>query len=227
MNAIAITESAGAVLLRALLNEVKQLPKPWQQVPEREQEVVIDRLRRATESAMRQAVLAIATGRFPTVPATVESVLFKDGVKAVLTLSKGAAGTHELADATGHDALVVIASVSEFLEGLDRVKADADQGDMFSGTGEFESVVEGGDEVSVQELLARVHVSVDEETCDAWTDQEVSVAAAWAIAYANDPEKAPARPHWLPVPQPPSDAQGEPDAGEAEAASEAETTAEA
>lgn len=215
----AASESAGTTLLKALLNEIQQMPKPWEETPEREQAVVIDRLRRAVDSSVRGLVRVIAGGSFPHIPATVESVAFKDGVKAVLTLSKGQDGTHALADATGGQAMVVLASAQEFLEGMERVQAENDQADMFeqeyaavSSEGWqklIESLEEQPPETQLksigeqcQEILARVHVYVELEVCEQWTERECTVAAYWALQFAKDPDTAPARPHWLPLPDP-------------------------
>src|SRR5690606_1833547 len=47
---IARANSAGANMLKVLIAQIEQLQKPWHQMPEREQEVVIFRLREAVES---------------------------------------------------------------------------------------------------------------------------------------------------------------------------------
>lgn len=235
-------ESAGATLLKALLGEIRQLPKPWEQTPEREQEVVIDRLRRGVESAVRSLVSTMAACEFQRVPATIESVTFKDGVKAALLLSREQEGTHQLARATGGQVMVVLASPAEFLEGLERVRAEADQRELFeqeyaavSDEGWqalVDSLEEGAPEdqpeirsmgAQCQEILARVHVHVAIEVCEAWSEQECTVAAYWALQYAKDPATAPARPHWLPLPQPPAE---QASSESADAAADAETDGE-
>lgn len=226
MTASIAAESAGTALLKALLNEIRQLPKPWEQTPEREQEVVIDRLRKAVETVVRNTVLTIAAGSYPRIPAEVDSVTFKDGVKAVLKLPKGHDGTHALADSQGGQAIVVLASHAEFVDGMHKVRGDADQPDMFEAEHSddppavpeawqalLDSLEQGPpDETSppksiglqCQERLAKVFVYVELEVCEAWSEQECTVAAFWAIEYAKDPENCKvARPHWLPLPQPP------------------------
>jgi hypothetical protein len=55
----------------------------------------------------------------------------------------------------------------------------------------------------VRDFLAAVHCYVELEVCEKWTEQECTVAAFWALEYAKNPDAAPARPHWLPLPQPP------------------------
>lgn len=230
MSAIPAATSAGETLLQALVNEIRQLPKPWEQTPEREQEVVIDRLRRAVESQVRALVGAIAGGNYPRIAATLESVTIKGDVKAVLKVGKGQSETLALADATGTQAMIVLASPQAYLDGIERVKADADQVDMFAQEQEsppvpeewqalMDSIEQGPPEETsegaepappksigqqCQEMLAKVHVYVELEVCESWTEQQCTVAAYWAMEYAKDPEHCKvARPHWLPLPQPP------------------------
>lgn len=123
-------ESAGLTLLKALLTEVQHMPKPWQAMPEREQRDVIDRLREQVGAAVRDAVLRIASGGHQRIVASVESVTFKDGVKAVLQLSRGNPSTHALADATGGTVLVVLTEVEEHVDGMHVVKPDPDQREL-------------------------------------------------------------------------------------------------
>lgn len=201
-------ESAGAALLDALINEIRQLPKPWQQTSEAEQQVVIDRLRRSVENAVRSLVGTIAAARFARIPATIDSVTFKDGVKAVLKLSKGYSGTYELAENTGGPALVVLASHQQFVDGIERIKADADQPDMFQAPegidDEGTSEIEEQSADSLVEHLAAVNVHVDADTAGAWTERQRAVAWEWVLAYKELGEACTiARPHWLPVPQKP------------------------
>lgn len=204
-------ESAGVTLLDALINEIRQLPKPWQQTSEAEQQVVIDRLRRSVENAVRSLVGTIAAARFARIPATIDSVTFKDGVKAVLKLSKGYSGTYELAENTGGQALVVLASHQQFVDGIERIKADADQPDMFQAPDgiddEVTSEIEEQSADSLVEHLAAVNVHVDADTAGAWTEQQRAVAWEWALDYADKGDESPlARPHWLPMPEKTSEA---------------------
>lgn len=54
----------------------------------------------------------------------------------------------------------------------------------------------------VHEFLAAVRCHVALEVCEKWTEQECTVAAFWALEQAKNPDTAPARPHWLPIPDP-------------------------
>lgn len=123
-------ESAGTKLLKALLTEIHQLQKPWQNTPMDQQRDVIERLRLQVEDAVKSACLTIAARGSKVVQASVESVTFKDGVKAVLQLSRGNPATHELADATGGSVLIVIGEIAEHTDGMHVVKPQPDQLDI-------------------------------------------------------------------------------------------------
>lgn len=202
MNAVSIAiESAGTTLLKALLNEIAQLPKPWQQTPAREQEVIIDRLRNGVEVCVRAAVTRIAAGSFQRITAEVESVTFKDGVKAVVQLPKGDAGTHTLADKTGGQVLIVIANEAEYVEGMQDIEADEDQPDMFAEESAAPSSEALADTDRLLAKLAELGVRPGIEAA-AWTERERAVAWEWALAYEADGEECKiARPHWLPIPE--------------------------
>lgn len=90
------------------------------------QDQVIDRVERQCKHAVDQAVHIIASEARATVMATLESITVKDGIKAVLNLSKGDPKRHELIDCTGQQVLVVIANTEAFIGG-DRPQSDPDQ----------------------------------------------------------------------------------------------------
>jgi hypothetical protein len=212
--------SAGANLLKALITQVEKLPKPWQQLSQSEQERVIFHLREGVESSVRMIVKTIAAGDFMNIPAAVESVTFKGGVKAVVKLAKGTDGAHSLADCEGRQVLIVIASPDEYIDGIELVKAKADQSELFeqhdadidtpqtntSGDPSLDKPApDSGVPQFVFGLLASVGVNVAIETVKSWTKEELTVAAGWAGEYSKDPVNCTvARPHWLPIPDLPN-----------------------
>jgi hypothetical protein len=219
------TASAGAAILKSLINEIGQLQKPWHQMAEREQEVAIFRLRNTVEVSVRKLVESIACANFQRIAATVEQVTFKDGIKATLTLAKGADGAHELADSTGSFVTVVLANAQQFVDGIERVKAEADQADMFTDddgkdlsveTNSWDEMIsslltlEEGEQfpemhAHCRALLAEVHVYPEDLVVESWVEKVCVAAAYWAIQYARNPDTAPARPHWLPLRTPPAE----------------------
>jgi hypothetical protein len=104
-------------LVSALLDEVKSLPKPWQQLSESQQDAVIDRLRRRTGEAIDQCVRAIAADGRDTCVAELEQLTSKDGIKAVLKLSAHDENRYALLDAVGKQVLVVVGDSKHFLAG--------------------------------------------------------------------------------------------------------------
>jgi hypothetical protein len=57
-----------------------------------------------------------------------------------------------------------------------------------------------GQRMRLIESLRRVHVYVSLATVNTFSAQQIEVALQWADAYAENPDKAPARPFWLPMP---------------------------
>jgi hypothetical protein len=100
---------------------------PFGMMTEKNQEITLNKLREVIEQAVRRAVIVIATDRTPSLAGTVESVTFKDGIKAVLTLDKHAEGRHNLADAEGTTVLIVMANPEQFTGGMEKVDAAPDQ----------------------------------------------------------------------------------------------------
>jgi len=100
---------------------------PWNMTSEKNQEIALHRMEEVIERSVRQAVIVIATDRAPSLAGTVESVTFKDGIKAVLTLDKHAEGRHNLADAEGTTVLIVMANPEQFTGGMEKVGAAPDQ----------------------------------------------------------------------------------------------------
>ena len=132
-------ESIGTTLLRALLDEVQQLPDLWQKLNERRQAEMIDRLRSQVEDQVRQLVLTVCARGFTALPADLESLTFKDGAKAVLKLSRTGESIHELADNVGGRCLIVLATAAEFTDGMFTVQPDPDQADLIDGIPETEA----------------------------------------------------------------------------------------
>ena len=124
----AAAEFTGRDLLEALVLEIKLLQRPWDAMTQAEQDEYIERLRKRVEENVRQAVNKIVSDDQVVMAATVESVTFKDGVKAQLKISKHAIGRHELADCEGSDVIVVIVDPKVYMQGIHEIKGAPDQG---------------------------------------------------------------------------------------------------
>jgi len=114
-------------LLEALVLEIKLQERPWDAMPQAMQDEVIERLRRRVETNVAKAVRLIVSDDQVVMPATVESVTFKEGVKAVLKISRHAVGRHDLADCEGSDVVVVIVDPKIYMQGTHEIKGTPDQ----------------------------------------------------------------------------------------------------
>lgn len=114
-------------LMASAMRQLRSLDKPWLRLPEAKQKEILDEVRADVQIAIRQAVEVIATDDRTRFVAQVESVTFKDGVKAVLTMPNTAA-SHELADTAGGRVYVVIEDPARYTGGGSNVpQADPDQ----------------------------------------------------------------------------------------------------
>lgn len=115
-------------LMAIVLDELKAAPDVWQKLGEQEQDDVIGRVKRRTGAVIEDCVRMIATRGFTRIAAKVDSITVKDGIKAVFTLSQFAASRHELVDAQGQTAYIVLADTDAFAGGTEAHQADPDQG---------------------------------------------------------------------------------------------------
>ena len=101
-------------LIAAATKQLRSLDKPWLRLPEEQQKTVLREVQADIQIAVERAVEVIATDDRTSFPASVEQVTFKDGVKAVLTMSNTQA-SHELADTAGGMVYVVIDSPARYI----------------------------------------------------------------------------------------------------------------
>lgn len=114
-------------IIAAATKQLRALDKPWLRLPENQQRNVLREVQDDVEHAIAQAVEIIATDDRTRFVAQVESVTFKDGVKAVLTMPNTQA-SHELADTAGGRVYVVIEDPTRYLmPGENMPKAQPDQ----------------------------------------------------------------------------------------------------
>ncbi|WP_422491664.1 DNA translocase FtsK [Endozoicomonas sp. ALE010] len=113
-------------LMSLVLDELKAMPDVWQKLPQLQQEEVLFRIKQRCTSAVAQAVRLMASGDRVTLTAAVDTVTFKDGVKAVLKMPGNTPGRHDLADAEGETVLIVIPDTAAYMGG-ELPEADLDQ----------------------------------------------------------------------------------------------------
>lgn len=113
-----------------MLRRIKALSKPWNRMSEAEQRAVISGVEFDVRGAVRRVLEVFAADGRTTIAATLEQVVFKDGIKAVLTASAFDPNRHDLADATGKKVLVVVADVDAYDGEREPAEPDPDQGEL-------------------------------------------------------------------------------------------------
>lgn len=113
-------------LIKACTKHLKTLAKPWGDLKEAEQHRVLGTVANDCRQAVKDAIDVIASNGRLTFTAAVDQVVFKDGVKAVLSLAKGD-WAHSLADAEGGYVTIVIEERSKLLDEGDALKVEKDQ----------------------------------------------------------------------------------------------------
>lgn len=116
-------------LIDALLTELKAAKDVWPKLSQFDQDVIIARIDNRVCYAIAQAVRTIAAKGRPTVRATIDQLTAKDGIKAVLSLSKADPQRHALLDAVGQQVVIVVADAEAFLGG-ELPASDPDQPDL-------------------------------------------------------------------------------------------------
>lgn len=117
-------------LIGAATKQLRSIDKPWLRLPEAEQKRVLRDVQNDIKAAVTAAVELIASDDRTRFRAHVESVTFKEGVKAVLQMGNTAA-SHELADTAGASVLVVIEDPARYLiAGENTPKPTADQAEI-------------------------------------------------------------------------------------------------
>ncbi len=121
-------------LMNVVLEEIKAAPDVWQKMSESHQTLVIERIQNRCHSAVNQVVSIVATnGNTDYAMCDVESVTFKDGVKAVLKMPIRTEGAHALADCEGRKVMVVMPDPEEFGNTDSAPTPDPDQPDLING----------------------------------------------------------------------------------------------
>jgi hypothetical protein len=113
-------------MIKACTKHLKTLSTPWINLKEGEQKRVLAAVQVDCRTAVRDAIDIIASNARMTFPAAVDQVVFKDGVKCVLTLAKGD-WAHSLADAEGGFVTIVIEERSKLLQEGDALAVEKDQ----------------------------------------------------------------------------------------------------
>lgn len=111
----------------AILDQIRNLQSPWQKAPEAVQEAIIESISKTAEHLVRECVKLVASAGRKVITGNLDQIVVKDGIKAVVKLSKSDPYRHELMDSQGQAVLIVVADPEEFTGSKDDAKADLDQ----------------------------------------------------------------------------------------------------
>jgi hypothetical protein len=99
-------------------------------MPEHVQDEVLSRLERRTRTLVSDAISLISSLGFVRIPAQLDSLTIKDGVKVQLSLSRVQSNRHALMDAQGSVVTITLANAAEILEAPTGHKPTPQQPDL-------------------------------------------------------------------------------------------------
>lgn len=120
-------------MMSFIRDEFKAMPDVYQKLSEEKQRCFLERCEARARQAVIQCCEIIAAQNRPVIKTMVESVTFKDGVKAVVRPNSISPLRHALADMVGSEVLIVIGSADDFTHDDGKPDADPDQSDLALG----------------------------------------------------------------------------------------------
>ncbi len=116
-------------LATGIINFYQNEKKAWDELDNASQDELIIRANDFAKQAINEVVEILAADDRAVIQASVEQVVVKDGIKAVLTLPKSSEFRHELADSQGQTVLIVVVDSNKYMGGT-LPKAEPDQRDL-------------------------------------------------------------------------------------------------
>ncbi len=150
-----------------LIDRLRQFPKTYQEMSEREQEEQIESAKKAAQELVSKAVNIIASGGRKTVAAELGKITVDKNIKAIVEVNSQYA--EELIAAQGKPILLVTNSDAEFTGGGENLKADPDQREMFQNSNsEYQDADGEGipDPVNESEAVAALPAPQDSNVID-------------------------------------------------------------
>ena len=111
----------------AILQLVQSQKKPWAQIGEAEQRGIIANVEQRVGHMVNSVIDIISADGRKTIIGKLDSVTVKDGLKAVVTLSKDSELRHDLVDSQGSLVALVVADREAYTGQKAEAKVDKDQ----------------------------------------------------------------------------------------------------
>ena len=124
------SESLGADFLSGVIQELNMMPENWAKMSEDQQNDVIARLRGQVCGTISYIVKTIASDNRVAVSGVLDKVVIKDGAQATISFQTKAHGLSDLYEHIGSNVMVVVASPTDYLVGIEKIKGDSDQPDL-------------------------------------------------------------------------------------------------
>lgn len=112
----------------------EQSKRPWHERSEADQKDTVHRVDSSVREVVRKAVEQMAGHGRSTIKAVIEKAEVKDGIKAVLTLSRSDKHRFQLLDAVGFSVMIVVADPDEFTGERAPVEINPDQSSLLGDT---------------------------------------------------------------------------------------------
>lgn len=112
-----------------ILNDLKNLKtsRPWNERSQGEQEMMVTHVTFIAAHVVARVVEIVAAGGRKTIKAMLGQLTVKDGIKAVLEISKYDEQRHELMDIVGSPVLIVLADPAQYEGARAKVEIKKDQ----------------------------------------------------------------------------------------------------
>lgn len=113
----------------ALLDALRNMPKPWQQMGPDEQQQLIDGCTKVSTHLVSEAVRIVASNRFPAISGRLIKAQIKDGMQLQVDVSRFDAQRLTIIDSVTKPVFLVIAEPDMFMGERTPAKPDASGGD--------------------------------------------------------------------------------------------------
>lgn len=216
-------DTLAAQMLQAIVTELAGFQARFSDLNEHQQNAAIEHLRARVRAMIAEALGILFRADYPACLAELESITFRDGITAKLTIAKAAEHRHELADRVGQTVVVIMADSTQYLAGLDDIRAKAQQGELFDGASAgVELNPPGGsveiedtqpteplelapeeleiDEHAISEQLRDAGILVEASAIETWTREQCVETLTWLHALRKNLTDIASRPFYLPAP---------------------------
>jgi hypothetical protein len=131
----ATADDVGLAILTTIRDELKAQKKPYIDMAEHEQDLLLRRLEVGIRNAVRRGFGVMVAADFPNAIATLDKVAFTPkGVQGTVSLAPASEHRHALSDHAGRPVLVVLATAEAYLARMEELRGEKQQQDLFKSS---------------------------------------------------------------------------------------------